>query len=230
MNITVKRYDPSKDAAPYDVTFEVPHTGDAHMTLLQALVYIHENYGGVAFDFSCRARNCGRCSMMLDGKPVLACVEPLADGDHTVEPLAGMPVIRDLMVDKSTINGELSATMVRKRIAPLTIDDIQAYNMEDAEELAAIQYCARCHLCTTVCPVRASDPSYVGPARMLATALRHFDPYDQSDRLVEAVQNGLWSCIMCGMCTQVCNQIEIDHLAIWQKLRDDATERGYVLA
>lgn len=42
MKITVKRYDPSKDNAPYETTYEVPHD-DEYMTLLQALVYIHEN-------------------------------------------------------------------------------------------------------------------------------------------------------------------------------------------
>lgn len=67
MKITVKRYDPSKDNAPYDVTYEVPHD-DEYMTLLQALVYIHENEEPLAFDFSCRGRMCGRCAMMLDGK------------------------------------------------------------------------------------------------------------------------------------------------------------------
>ena len=37
MKLTIKRYDPSKDNAPYDVTYEVPHD-DEYMTLLQALV------------------------------------------------------------------------------------------------------------------------------------------------------------------------------------------------
>ena len=66
MKITVKRYDPSKDNAPYETTYEVPHD-DEYMTLLQALVYIHENEEPLAFDFSCRGRMCGRCAMMLDG-------------------------------------------------------------------------------------------------------------------------------------------------------------------
>lgn len=102
MKITVKRYDPSKDNAPYETTYEVPHD-DEYMTLLQALVYIHENEEPLAFDFSCRGRMCGRCAMMLDGKPVLACVEPLSDGSHTVEPLEGVPVVKDLIVDKSQV-------------------------------------------------------------------------------------------------------------------------------
>lgn len=204
MKITVKRYDPSKDNAPYETTYEVPHD-DEYMTLLQALVYIHENE-----------------------EPVLACVEPLPDGSHTVEPLAGLPVVKDLVVDKSQVQEKIAETYKRVRVAPLTEEDLQTYNMEDADELFGINYCARCQVCTAGCPARAINPDYIGPSHMLAVAFRHFDPYDQADRIVEAVQGGLWDCTMCGTCTAHCNQLEIDHLAIWQKLRDAATERGLV--
>ena len=73
------------------------------MTLLQALVYIHENEEPLAFDFSCRGRMCGRCAMMLDGEPVLACVEPLPDGSHTVEAACEAAVLKDLVVDGSQV-------------------------------------------------------------------------------------------------------------------------------
>ena len=119
MKITVKRYDPSKDNAPYETTYEVPHD-DEYMTLLQALVYIHENEEPLAFDFAC-----GRCAMMLDGVPVLACVEPLTDGAHTVEPLAGLPVVKDLVVDKSQVHARIADTYKRVRVSPLTEEDIQ---------------------------------------------------------------------------------------------------------
>ena len=48
MKLTIKRYDPSKDNAPYETTYEVPHD-DEYMTLLQALVYVHENEEPLAF-------------------------------------------------------------------------------------------------------------------------------------------------------------------------------------
>lgn len=225
MKITIKRYDPSKDVSAYEATYDVPHNDD-HMTLLQALVYIHENLEPLAFDFSCRGRMCGRCAMMLDGEPVLACVEPLTDKSHTVEPLAGFPVVRDLVVDRSQAQSRIAETYRRVRIEPLTEEDLQTYNQEDANELFGIQYCARCQVCTAGCPARAENPEFIGPSHMLAVAFRHFDPYDQADRLIEAVQGGLWDCQMCGNCTKHCNQLEIDHLAIWQKLRDDAEARG----
>lgn len=229
MIITVKRFDPSKDAAPYYTDYEVPYLSD-YMTLLQGLVYIHENLEPLAFDYSCRGRLCGRCAMMMNGEPVLACVTLVEDGkSYTVEPLANMPVVKDLIVDKSKINSEISKSYRRARIKPLTIDDLQTYDMSVADELAAIQYCARCQLCTTGCPARQLDSEYIGPSHMLAIAFRHFDPYDQADRIVEAVQGGLWSCIMCGKCTELCNANEIDHVSIWQMLRDAAEARGMKL-
>ncbi|MFR1166480.1 MAG: 4Fe-4S dicluster domain-containing protein [Adlercreutzia equolifaciens] len=81
--------------------------------------------------------------------------------------------------------------------------------------------------CTAGCPARAVNRT----TSALAHAGRGIPPfrsYDQADRIVEAVQGGLWDCTMCGTCTAHCNQLEIDHLAIWQKLRDAATERGLV--
>ena len=45
--------------------------------------------------------------------------------------------------------------------------------------------------------------------------------------MLEAVQGGLWSCIMCGQCTEVCNQAEIDHVGLWTILRDAAVQRGW---
>ena len=127
MKITVKRYDPSKDNAPYETTYEVPHD-DEYMTLLQALVYIHENEEPLAFDFSCRGRMCGRCAMMLDGEPVLACVEPLPDGKSC------RVVVPDdqlsLAIGKEGQNARLAAKLTGYKIdikpAPAPLEPIEA--------------------------------------------------------------------------------------------------------
>ena len=128
-----------------------------------------------------------------------------ADLRHALADAANQPDIAVLLVTE-----KIAETYKRVRVAPLTEEDLQTYNMEDADELFGINYCARCQVCTAGCPARAINPDYIGPSHMLAVAFRHFDPYDQADRIVEAVQGGLWDCTMCGTCTAHCNQLEID--------------------
>lgn len=227
MNISIIRFDPSVDARPHKETYDVPYT--ENMTVLEAVMYIHENHEPVSFDYTCRGRLCGRCSVMYDGRPVFACIEFVDDGDHVVGPLDGFPVMRDLVVDKRRAQAELAKTYERVRVAPLTHDEINDGSMtpELADQLHLLEYCCRCQVCTTGCPGKQLHPTYAGPSKMIAIAYRYFDPYDQADRLVEAVQAGLWDCQMCGTCDELCqNSPEIHHLEVFQKLRDAAEERG----
>lgn len=226
MIITVKKYDPTVDEAPYYKDYEVPFS--EHMTLLQALVYIDENHEPLAFDFNCRGRTCGRCSMTLDGVACLACTTPLKDRDYTVEPLGKFPVIRDLVVDKRSAHDALSNLSERMTSQEITWEKIlEPVGADIVEKLDALERCARCMVCSTNCPVVNSTPDrYAGPAAMMAIALRHYDPYDEGDRVLQAVKGGLWNCIMCGTCDTNCHCFEIDHLKIYQELRDAAEARG----
>ncbi|MDR0515330.1 MAG: hypothetical protein LBG81_09285 [Coriobacteriaceae bacterium] len=230
MKLTITRFNPSVDAKPYDQVFDVPTF--ENMTLLEAVMYVHENLEPISFDYTCRGRLCGRCSVMYDGIPVFACIQFVSEGSHTVAPLEGFPVIRDLIVDKRREQKAIADTYERVRIAPLTREEINSQmTTEAADKLRWIEYCCRCQVCTVICPAKKDTPQYMGPSRLLAVAYRHFDPYDQADRLLEAVAGGLWDCQMCGSCTKVCqNSPEIHHLDIWKELRADATARGLTVA
>ena len=91
MKLTVYKFDPATDAEPYYVSGEIPFSD--HMTGLHAIMRFDEQVAHVNYDHSCRARACGRCAMMLDGKPTLMCTEFLTDEDHTIEPLKGFRVM-----------------------------------------------------------------------------------------------------------------------------------------
>jgi fumarate reductase iron-sulfur subunit len=156
---------------------------------------------------------------------VLACVTPISNGPHTIEPLSGQTVTRDLTVDKSQAHAALSARYQRIKDPniDLTSDQVieSTYNTNAIPQIDAIEWCTRCMMCTSACPVHKADPSsFVGPAELLAIAYRFYDPYDAGNRVAEAVQAGLFNCIMCGQCDYVCPQKEIHRVKqIWPALR-----------
>ena len=227
MELSFYKYDPAVDAQPSYLTGTVAYTDK--MTVLEAIIAFHETVGDVAFDYSCHGRMCGRCGVMVDGVPVLACCTPISDSDHTIEPLSGHTVIRDLVVDRSDMDAKLSETYRRVRIEPVTEAEAAACDGETAARMYEMVSCTRCGVCNAACPVFNESPDeYVGPAAMLAVAYREADPYDQGDRVLEAVSKGLYRCIQCGRCDEVCRRLEIDHLATWATLRAKAEERGLV--
>ncbi|MDR1183244.1 MAG: 4Fe-4S dicluster domain-containing protein [Coriobacteriales bacterium] len=224
MNITIVRFDPTTDKEPYESTYDVPYF--ERMTALEAVMYIYENYEPIAFDYSCHGRSCGRCGMTVDGEPKLTCIAPISDGSHTIAPLKGYPVIRDLIVDQSGVQKLTSRLYNRVQTHILSKDEINTFDMENYEKIFQISWCTRCGRCTADCPAVAANPEYVGPMSMLATAYRYYDINDQADRVVEALNNGLTNCIQCGNCTMVCTSKEIDHVTYWKQLLAEARERG----
>src|SRR6185436_15662746 len=92
----VYRSDPSTGGpARYD-TFDV--SGPVGMRILDAIRSIYDQQDdNLAFQYACRIGRCGTCAVRVNGRPVLACQER-ARSEMTIEPLAGFPVIRDLVV------------------------------------------------------------------------------------------------------------------------------------
>ena len=96
IKVRIRRFNPVKDKQPYYKDYEMPFSQG--LTVLMALNYIYENMDtGLAHYFSCRTGKCGGCSVMVNGKAVLACTT-LVEGDIVVEPLRGFEVVKDLVV------------------------------------------------------------------------------------------------------------------------------------
>lgn len=228
MKVKVQKYDPSVDEAPYLKEYEVEY--HENMTVLEALVKINDEQEPLVFDYSCRGRTCGRCAMTLNGTPCLACVTLVSEnGKNEITPLEGFPIVRDLIVDKTKVTNRVASIMVRQRALPLEWEEITApVEPTTYAKIDPLEHCARCCVCTSACPVVTAKglKSYIGPTGMIAIGLRYYDPFDQGDRVVEAVQNGLFECTQCGTCTSVCKALEIDHLSVWADLRAAAEERG----
>ena len=225
MKISIQKYDPLVDAAPYFVEHEVPFVDK--MTLLEAVIQIHESGEYIAFDYSCHGRHCGRCAVMLNGVPVLMCATPITDKSHKVEPLKGHPIIRDLIVEKSAYHAKLAQNYFRVRTEAIAESEINEFDGKAAVELQSLVRCMRCGICDAACPVRSEMPAeYAGPSTMISLAFRHYDSYDQANRLLEAVSKGMYRCILCGTCDAVCQRFEIEHVKTWEKLRDEAQTAG----
>ena len=88
------------DERPHYETFDVPTI--ARTTVLEALrwIQIHRDRT-LALRHSCLHASCGTCGIRVNGREALACVASVRDlgREITVEPIANLPVLTDLVVD-----------------------------------------------------------------------------------------------------------------------------------
>src|SRR5476651_583701 len=100
VTLIVRRYDPDVDDEPYWQDFDLEMYGTDRV--LDALHKIKwEQDGSLSFRRSCAHGVCGSDAMIINGANGLACKQLVGDtGAHiTLEPIRGLPVIKDLIVD-----------------------------------------------------------------------------------------------------------------------------------
>ncbi len=83
-------------------TFEVPSLKS--QTVLDIVTYIQRHLDStLSYRFACRVGMCGSCAMMVNGVPRWTCRTHVSkvtkNNELTLEPLANLPVIRDLTTD-----------------------------------------------------------------------------------------------------------------------------------
>ncbi|MGB5768116.1 MAG: 2Fe-2S iron-sulfur cluster-binding protein, partial [Arenicellales bacterium] len=101
LQIHVLRYNPQDpDSSPRMQTYVVEEADN--MTLFMVLTDIREHQdASLQFDFVCRAGICGSCSMLINGRPGLACRTLTKNlGEKiTLAPLPTFELIADLSVN-----------------------------------------------------------------------------------------------------------------------------------
>ena len=212
----VSRFDPASG----EPARLVPYTVELHegARVLHALHAAHEQDPTLAYRYCCGSGQCGSCAVKVNGRPALACMTPVAEGD-VVEPL-DLPVVRDLVVD---------LVPRLERIAALlpggdgTLPD--AATVEILKELCT---CIECGSCISVCPAVAVT-DFPGPTAMRQLERLGLDPRDAGDRIVQANAEDLFACTSCHACYEACpKEIRIPGKAI-ERLRAEAHRRGMTL-
>jgi len=198
--LRVFRYRSGDEAPRYD-EFRVPI--GPRTTVLDALLGVRRLQDPtLTLRHSCLHASCGTCGMRVNGREVLACVTRLDGlGDRVVvEPLAGAPVVGDLVVDMEGFYRRLGPSG-----RPLVRASEQA--APELPDLERFEDCIECGLCLSACPVAATDPRYLGPAALAAAGRlleepRGADPAAVLGWVDDA--HGAWRCHVAFECSEVC--------------------------
>ena len=213
--IKIRRFNPETDRKPYWAEYRL----DAQPwdRVLDVLVKIKDYQDGtLTFRRSCAHGICGSDAMVINGRNRLACKVLMKDvgARVTIEPLRGLPVIKDLTVDMAPFFAKY------RSIQPFLINDA-ALPADGKERYQSIEARARfddttkcilCAACTTSCPSFWANDSYVGPAAIVQAHRFIFDDRDHGAQVRLAIlsdSDGVWRCRTIYNCVEACPR-EID--------------------
>lgn len=234
MDVTfrIRRYDPEKE--PISVMREyVVKDVAMNDTILDILHRIKwEQDGSLAFRRSCGHGICGSCSMHINNRNMLSCSVLLQDVNYKkpikIEPLPGMKVIKDLVVDMTTFYEKLET------IKPYLINDAplptheRLQTADDAERLFEAAKCILCGCCTTSCPSTWTNDNFLGPAALLKANRFVFDTRDlAADERLDIIDSpdGIWRCHTIFNCVEACPK-DIDVTGHLSELKRAAVTRN----
>ncbi len=218
----VFRFDPEDNKPARFDTYTV--SWEKGMTVLEGLLFISDNfYDTPSFRASCRAAVCGSCAMHINGKYRLACntlIETLlgnGQGMITIQPLAHLPVYKDLVVDMTNFFKHYEA--IKPYLIPASAEASAGRPSKSVPEKEFIQLpkdrkkidgaidCILCGACYGSCPVAGTNPEYIGPHGILKAARFYNDSRDMAnkERLTLIGNNkGLFRCHSIFNCQVVC--------------------------
>ncbi len=212
IHLKIKRFNPEKDKKPWWGEYDLEAEGtDRVLDALHEVKWSHD--GTLALRRSCAHGICGSDAMRINGRNMLACKalvkDVLLNGQITVEPILGLPVMKDLIVDMEPFFAHYRSIM------PYLVnnDPVPANGRErlqsqaDRERYDDTTKCILCAACTTSCPSFWARGDYVGPAAIVQAHRFIFDTRDQAaqERVeVLADPDGIWRCRTAFNCTEAC--------------------------
>jgi succinate dehydrogenase / fumarate reductase iron-sulfur subunit len=237
VNVTLKVWRQASPSAPG--AFETYEARDisADMSFLEMLDIVNEQLieagrEPITFDSDCREGICGTCGVMINGqahgpaRATATCqlhMRSFSDGDQIViEPwrAAAFPVIKDLMVDRSSFDAivEAGGFISANTGAGPDGNEIPVPKpvADTAMDAAA---CIGCGACVAACPNSA--------AQLFTSAkLAHLNllPQGQAERwrrsedMVETMEEFFGTCTNYGECQEACpKEIPIDFIALMNR-------------
>jgi succinate dehydrogenase / fumarate reductase iron-sulfur subunit len=210
VTLKIRRYDPEQDAEPHWESYTVTVQGtDRVLDALHTIKW--EQDGSLTFRRSCAHGVCGSDAVRINGKNRLACKVLLKDLNPdkpiTVEPIKGLPVEKDLVVDMDPFfqsYREVLPFLITKGNEP-SRERLQS--QEDRERYDDTTKCILCAACTSSCPVFWTDGQYFGPAAIVNAHRFIFDSRDEgSDLRLEILNDkeGVWRCRTTFNCSEAC--------------------------
>jgi succinate dehydrogenase / fumarate reductase iron-sulfur subunit len=210
ITLKVRRYDPEvSEEARWDDFKLTMYGTDRVLDALHKAKWEHD--GSVSFRRSCAHGVCGSDAMRINGRNRLACKTLLKDLDTSkpilVEPIKGLPVEKDLIVDMEPFfqsYREIMPFLINSGHEP-TRERLQS--AEDRERFDDTTKCILCAACTSSCPVFWTDGQYFGPAAIVNAHRFIFDSRDDAgDMRLEILNDkeGVWRCRTVFNCTEAC--------------------------
>lgn len=212
MQVTLKifRFNPEKDTKYHYETYTLDATPtDRVLDLLEYVKGYHD--GTLSFRRSCAHGVCGSDAIRINSRNRLACKVLINEvGDKiTVEPLIGLKVIKDLIVDMEPFFDNF------RKVLPYFINESpipedgreRLQSPEDRERFDDTTKCILCAACTTSCPSFWSNDDYLGPAAIVNAHRFIFDTRDSAANERLGVLNDLFGVYRCHTifnCTDAC--------------------------
>jgi succinate dehydrogenase / fumarate reductase iron-sulfur subunit len=214
--LRIRRFNPETDKKSWwgEYTLDNVHRTDTVLDLLHRVKW--EQDGTLSLRRSCAHGVCGSDAMRINGANALACktlVKSLTTkGDIIkiqVEPILGLPVEKDLIVDMEPFFDHYRSVLpyfINEQPTPADGRE-RLQSPEDRERFDDTTKCILCAACTSSCPSFWADGRYIGPQAIVQAHRFIFDSRDEGfeERLdVLADTFGVWRCRTIFNCTNAC--------------------------
>lgn len=244
LTFTIQRFNPEVELHPHAEDYRLDVSRG--MTVLDGLIQIkNQQDGTLSLRYSCRSAICGSCAMVINGSEKLACRTSIRKelerhGRIEIAPLRNLPVIKDLVVDMSSFWDKVRA------VTPWLSTPLEGATPAGEARAAAHQMtllpgsyrfhnvdaCILCAACVAACTSHEVSRGFLGPAALAKADRFLSDPREPETakrrRLAELEkENGIWDCVRCNFCVEVCPK-DVKPMEAIIRLRRAAIQAGLI--